>query len=53
MGHYFRLVDIREMYSAGGGGANLFPEHLDDPQKTFSLGGVRVAGISIGLQARA
>ena len=31
------------------GGANLFPEHLNDPQKTLSLGGVMVAGISVGL----
>ena len=30
------------------GGANLFPEHLDDLQKTLSLRGVRVAGILTG-----
>ena len=28
--------------------ANLFPEHLDDVQKTLSLGGVRVAGVLPG-----
>ena len=26
-------------------GANLFPEHLDDPQKTLALGRVKVTGI--------
>ena len=30
-------------------GANLFPEHLDDPQKTLSLDGVWVAEILMGL----
>ena len=29
--------------------ANLFPGHLDDPQKILSLGDVRVAEILIGL----
>ena len=31
---------------------NLFPEHLNDPQKTLRLGGVWVAGILAGLLAR-
>ena len=30
------------------GGANLFPQHLDE-QNTLSLGGVKVEEISIGL----
>ena len=45
----FGLVDVEDK-STGTveGGTNLFPEHLDDPQKTLSLGGIRVAGILIG-----
>ena len=31
------------------GNTSLFPEHLDDPQKTLSLGGVRVVEVLIEL----
>lgn len=34
-------------------GANLFPRHLADPQKTFSLGGAWMVEILIWLRVRA
>ena len=41
---FSRLVDVKDKV---GEGANLCPEHLDDPQKTLCPGGVRVAVILI------
>ena len=47
---YFKLVDVGDWCTGiTEGGTNLFPEHLDDPQKTLSPGGVRVAEILMGL----
>ena len=41
MGHFSRLVDMKDKHILGGV-VNLFPEHLDDPQNTLSLRGERV-----------
>ena len=50
MGRFSELVyDIVKNKCRVEGGANLFPEHLDDPQNTLSLEGVRVAEVSIRL----
>ena len=46
MDHFLRLVDVKDKYTVEGG-ANLFPEHFGDLQKTLSLSGVRVGVISI------
>ena len=47
--HLSRLVDMEDKCTGTAeASANLFPEHLDDPQKTLSLGGLRVAEILIG-----
>ena len=48
-GHLSRLVDAEDRCTrTEEGDEYLFPEHLDDPQKTLSLGGARVAEILIG-----
>ena len=50
MGRFLELAYVKnKRIIESKGGANLFPEHLDDPQKTLSLRRVRVAGILIGL----
>lgn len=51
MGRFSRLVNMKDKGIVAVG-AHLFPEHLDDPQKTLSLQGVKVAEMSAGLQAR-
>jgi len=48
VGLFSRLVDVKDKNIVEGD-ANLFPEHLDDPQKTFSLGGARVVDMLMGL----
>lgn len=35
-------MSVKDKHAAEGD-VNPFPEHLDDPQNTLSLGGVRVA----------
>lgn len=48
MDHFLRLVNVNDKDTRiVEGGANLFPEHLDDPQKTLSLAGVRVGARSM------
>ena len=48
MGLLSGLVDVKHKHIVEVD-ANLFPEHFDDPQKTFSLGGARVVDMLIGL----
>ena len=44
------LADVEgKRTSRAGGDANLFPEHLGDPQKTLSPGGFMIVEILIGL----
>ena len=47
MDRFSQLVYVKDIIELKG--ANLFPKHLDDPQKTLPLGGVRMAGILIEL----
>jgi len=48
--HFFWLVDVKDKHKfALEGDTSLFPEHLDDPQKTLSLGRIRVVRVLIGL----
>ena len=49
MGLFSGLVDVKGSKHIVEGDTNLFPEHFDDPQKTFSLGGARVVEMLIGL----
>ena len=48
MGLFSGLVNVKDKHILEGD-ANLFPEHFDDPQKTFSLRGARVVEILSGL----
>jgi len=46
---FSELVNMKDKRIVKGGGAHLIPGHLDDPQKTFSPTGLKVAGVLTGL----
>ena len=48
MDHFSWLIYVKDRRRVEGD-ADLFPEHLEDPQKTLSLGGAMMGGILIGL----
>ena len=48
MDRFLRLINIKDKNKVEGG-ANLFPEHLYDPQNNLFLRGGRVAEILIGI----